>query len=298
MSAKKKHLVVSRIERAKRKTKNLAKTIFLVLISTLIILSVYFGYQLLNSPQYGNSLPEPTQRFMPDEPNPNLKAAIVDQLSLTIPNETFKKEAAAILTKANYIVDYYSGEKVTVNFYRNLPTGNYKLIILRVHSTATEPQGKEAPVALFTSEPYDKTKYINEQLDGQVIWVAYSKEEAEKGIMYFGIDPTFISKSMNGKFQNTAIIMMGCQGLENTLMAQAFIQKGARVYISWNHWVTATHTDTATTRLLQHFLIEKLTVKKAIQETYKDIGADPIYKSLLIAYPIEALNYTIDDIQK
>jgi hypothetical protein len=297
MKAEKKRLGVSRIERAKRKTKNLAETIFLVLISTLIILSVYFGYQLLNSPQYGNGLPEPTQRFMPDEPNPNLKAAIVDQLSLTIPNETFKQEAAAILTKANYIVDYYSGEKVTVNFYRNLPTGNYKLIILRVHSTATGSQGKKEPVVLFTSERYDDSKYTYEQLTDQLYPVEFTYDK-EKGIKYFGITPLFISKGVNGNFQNAVIIMMGCQGLENTLMAQAFIQKGAKVYISWNQWVTATHTDIATTRLLQHFLIEKLTVKKAIQETYKDIGADPVYKSLLIAYPIEALNYTIDDIQK
>jgi hypothetical protein len=93
---------------------------------------------------------------------------------------------------------------------------------------------------------------------------------------------------MNGKFQNTVIIMMGCQGLENTLMAQAFIQKGAKVYISWNQWVTATHTDTATTHLLQHLITEKQTIKQAIENTIKEIGPDPAYNSLLTYYPLEA----------
>ncbi|MEM2780705.1 MAG: hypothetical protein QW791_07580 [Candidatus Bathyarchaeia archaeon] len=294
MKPKKKHIRIKAKMKAE-KEKRLAVTVFFVFMSMLIILSVYFGFQIFQFSQDENALPEPTQTFMPANSNPEHKAAIVDQLSLTLPNQTFIQKAADTLTKANYAVDYYSGEKVTVNFYKNLPTGRYKLIILRVHSTATEQGGKEGPVMLFTSETYDSSKYSYEQLTGQLCSVRFLYENGTK---YFGVSPLFIVNSMKGKFQNTVIIMMGCQGLDNTLMAQAFIQKGASVYISWNKGVTASHTDSATTHLLQHFIIDKMTVKQAIQETYKELGADPLYKSLLIAYPLEALNYTIDYINK
>lgn len=78
----------------------------------------------------------------------------------------------------------------------------------------------------------------------------------------------------------------GFEGLDNTLMAKIFIEKGAKVYISWSQPVSASHTDTATTQLLQHFLTEKLTLKEAVRETFKEVGFDPAYKRLLIYYPL------------
>jgi len=224
------------------------------------------------------------------------KAAIVDQLSLTSPNQTFIEKATKILEQAGYKVDYYPGEKVTVEFYRNLPTHGYKIIILRVHSSATLLGGTEGPTVLFSSERFNPSKYVYEQRTDQLWRVVYSAEEREEGIVYFGVTPLFVMESMKGKFENAVIVMMGCEGLDNPLMAEAFVNKGAKVYIGWNQKVSASYTDLATTHFLKHFLIEKRTVKEAIQETYKEVGADPAYKSLLIAYPIEALNCTIEDI--
>jgi hypothetical protein len=79
-------------------------------------------------------------------------------------------------------------------------------------------------------------------------------------------------------------------------MAEAFVEKGAKVYISWSQPVSASHTDTATTQLLQHFFIEKLTLKESVQETFKEVGFDPAYNSLLIYYPLEVGDYTIQNI--
>jgi len=287
MKAQKKRLgTKAKIRAEKERERRIATAIFSALILTVIMLSAYFGYSFLNQPQEQTINPESTQP----------KAAIVDHLSLTFPNQTFIETATNTLKQAGYKVDYYPGEKVTVEFYRNLPTHGYKIIILRVHSTATAVTGTEGSVTFFTSEPYSGRKYVYEQLTDQLCYVAFSREQAEKGISYFGITPLFVIHSMKGKFQNTIIVMMGCEGLDNPLMAMAFVEKGATVYISWNQQVSASHTDLATTHLLQHFLIEKRTVKEAIQETYKDVGADPVYKSLLIAYPIEALDYTIQNI--
>ena len=224
-----------------------------------------------------------------------LKAAIVDHLSLSQPNQTFIQTSTNILETAGFTVDYYKGEEVTVEFYRNLPTHDYGLIILRVHS-ALRADNMGPPVGLFTSEPYSKTKYVYEQLTEQVARATFYEGEEPKEPSYFGIQPEFVKQSMKGKFQRTIIVMMGCNGLTYPYMAEAFIEKGASVYISWSNSVLASQTDLATTRLLQHFIVEKQSLKEAMRETFKEVGPDPSYKSLLLYYPLEAGNYTIQSI--
>lgn len=94
---------------------------------------------------------------------------------MTYPNQTFVTEATAILEKAGYKVDYMPGENVTVNFYRNLPSKNYELIIFRVHSSASKYV--DNPVVLFTSESYTKNEYNLAQLTGSVQKVYYDYGE-------------------------------------------------------------------------------------------------------------------------
>jgi len=221
-------------------------------------------------------------------------AAIVDHLSLTAPNQTFIHTSADMLKTVGFTVDYYKGEEVTVEFYRNLPTHCYDLIILRVHS-ALGPYLKP-PLALFTSEPYSKAKYVYEQLTDQLVSVNFIEDQKPVEPSFFGITPEFIKHSMSGDFQKAIIIMMGCNGLTYTDMAEAFIEKGAKVYVSWSGSVLASYTDHAITTLLRHFVKEKRTLKESVQETFKELGGDPVYKSLLIYYPLEAQNYTIQAI--
>jgi len=287
MRKEKKRLGMKREIREERKREE--RVSLTVTVGILIIIIFVSGF-LFNSMRNQPSTSQPINST--SEP----KAAIVDHLSLTCPSQTFIQSATDNLEQAGYTVDYYPGEEVTVEFYRNLPTHGYKMIILRVHSSARDIGGTESPVALFTSERVSQTKYVYETLTDQLLGVAFSEEEAKKGIGYFGISPSFVTQGMKGEFQNTVIIMMGCEGLDNPSMAKAFVEKGAKVYISWNQQVSASHTDAATTHLLQHFLIEKLTLKKSVQEIFKEVGFDPLYKSLLIYYPLEAGDYTIQSI--
>lgn len=222
------------------------------------------------------------------------KAVLVDHLSLTFPNQSFIDNTTEILEQAGYTVDYYPGEEVTVEFYKNLPTHGYELIILRVHSSATALQGKEfveSPVALFTSEPYSQTKYVYEQLTGHLVVAYYPMPEPS---YYFAVLPEFITANMEGRVQNSIIVMMGCEGLANTKMAEAFIARGAKAYISWSQSVSASHTDQATIYLLTHLLTEKQTIEQAVENTMKEVGPDPAYNSLLVYYPIDSGNYTIE----
>ena len=207
------------------------------------------------------------------------KTAIVDHLSLTAPNPTFIQTATNMLEHAGYTVDYYPGEEVTVNFFRNLPKHDYDLVVLRVHSALMG--GISPPVGLFTSESLSKTKYIYELLTDQLVGAKFTDQENE----YFAFTPLFVKYSMNGRFENTKIIMMACDGLTYTGMAEAFTEKGAEVYVSWNGPVSASHTDYATNTLLRHLVTEKQTIEQAVTETMKEVGLDPEYESILQCYP-------------
>ncbi|MEX0785878.1 MAG: hypothetical protein WD939_04505, partial [Dehalococcoidia bacterium] len=94
-------------------------------------------------------------------------AAIVDQLSLTFPNAKFAEETTGRLEQAGYTVDYYAGEEVTVELYRQLPYLDYDLIIFRSHADrlqATAVDGEEVDeVVLFTSEAYSRERYTKDQ---------------------------------------------------------------------------------------------------------------------------------------
>ena len=214
-------------------------------------------------------------------------AAIVDQLSLTQPNPDFAESATNILEQAGYRVDYFPGEEVTVDFYRDLPTHDYGLIILRVHAGISEEtdlitgeKTKREYVSLFTGEPYRKGKYPQEEI-GRL-----GKAEYYEGAPpLFGIGPDFITHSMRGSFDETLIIMMGCDGLRSQTTAQAFLDKGASAFVSWSRTVSASHTDTATERLLRKLLIDGLPVGDAVAQTAAEVGPDPVYGARLRILP-------------
>ena len=274
------------IRAIKNRERRIATAIFLVFTLLIVIFSSYFTYNFLDQPQNQTTNPASSQ----------LKAAIVDQLSLTFPNQTFIETATNTLKQAGYTVDYYPGEQVTVEFYRNLPTSVYRIIILRVHSTATVvAQGAQRPVSLFTSEPYSMTKYVYEQLTEQIAKVAYNFPDPP---YYFAVAPAFVVSAMKDRFHDAIIIMMGCEGLDNPSMAKAFVEKGAKTYISWNGSVLASYTDQAVTHLLQQLFTKKETLEEAVDNTMSELGPDPEYKSQLLYYPLEVGDQTIENIKR
>ena len=216
-------------------------------------------------------------------------AVIVDQLSLSQPNPDFAVSARGLLEQAGYAVDYYPGEQVTVDFYRNLPKHGYDLIVLRVHSGITKEidavtgeETKTEYVSLFTGEPYDEKKhqYPEERLN------SLGKAEYYPGAPpLFGIAPDFIKYSMRGNFGKALIILMGCDGLRSQTTAQAFLDKGASGFVSWSDRVSPSHTDAATEHLLRHLLLDGLAAPEAVARTMAEVGPDPDYASTLLYYP-------------
>ena len=214
------------------------------------------------------------------------KAALIDHLGFSSPppNDTFKTRCRDILEYAGFDFTYHPGEQVTVDFYKHLPTYDYSLMILRVHSAVIkESQGNLTNlIGLFTSEVYNETtvsqQYLSDLHEGRLALARLFKDQ---DIYYFGITPFFVQFNMIGTFKNTVIIMMGCEGLNRTSMAEALYQKGAEVYISWTLPVTISHTDDATIRILQSLLEQNQTIKTAVEL----INPDPQYKGKLDYYP-------------
>jgi hypothetical protein len=277
----------ARIRAMKERQGRIAAALFLSIILLIVVFSVYFNYTFMTQPSN-----------QPNNPVFQLKAAIVDQASLSPAggfNKVFVENVTSTLKQVGYVVDYYSGERVTVDFYRNLATYGYTVLILRTHSSATIQQGEEqvkAPVFLFTSEGFANDRHVMELLTDQLMIASY---EAPDPPYYFAVAPRFITSSMNGKFQHTTVIMTGCDGLNNTQMAKAFIEKGAKAYIAWDKAIYFSHTDTATMHLLQHMLTERQTIKQSIDSTMKEVGPDPAENSTLMYYPPEVGDRKIEN---
>ena len=207
----------------------------------------------------------------PAEPS-TPQAAIVDQLGLRAPNPEFVKDTTDMLEQAGYSVDYYPAEEVTVDLYRDLPSRGYEFIILRVHSGRVRGTGG-SEIALFTSELYTPTKYVEEQRSLRLAIATSYKG----GPQYFAIERGFIESSMRGRFDDTTVILMGCNGLRNDRSATAFLQKGAKSFVSWDRFVSASHTDAATERLLEHHLVNGLSMEDAVAQTMAEVGPGPSF---------------------
>ena len=217
-----------------------------------------------------------------ESPTGPKRAAIVDQLSLTQPNPAFAETASGILEDAGYVVDYYPGEEVTVDFYRDLPTHGYDLLLLRVHSGLAKDYGEPTGyVSLFSGEPFSETQHVQEKADGLVGRASYYDGSPQ----VFGIVPAFIESSMRGRFDGATVVLLGCDSLATDTTAAAFIRKGAKTVVGWSGRVSAEHTDAAAEHLLRHLLADGLSTESAVARTMADIGPDPDYNSVLRLYP-------------
>ena len=226
-----------------------------------------------------------------------LKAAIVDQLSSFQENEDFVTNVTRELKDYGFEVDLYQGDEITVDFYRQLPTHGYKLIIFRAHSGLLgEDEEVYYKTTLFTNEPYSTVKYVAEQLDDRLVMASVG----EGSPMVFGIPPEFIisSKSMKGKFDDTVIIMMGCSGIYLRDLAEAFVEKGASVYLAWHGSVELYYVDDATPYLMKQLCSENLTIKEAVDSTMAEKGPDPEHEALLKYYPLTNGDKTLEGLIK
>jgi hypothetical protein len=237
--------------------------------------------------------PEPVPETIPEPANTLPKAAIIDQLSVLNPNDTFLNETTQELENYGFEVDVHQGDEITIDFYRNLPQMDYQLIIFRAHSgLLSGDEGVVRMTTLFTNEAYSETKHVMEQLNDRVAKARIDTKHP----MIFSIKDSFITKSMEGDFNNTVIIMMGCSCIAIDDLAQAFINKGASSYMAWHATVGLGYVDQATEHLLQQLCGERATIAEAVSNTMKTIGADPMFGAKLKFFPSQSGDKSLESI--
>lgn len=212
------------------------------------------------------------------------KAALIDEVSATSPDPYFVDNVTKTLTNVGYPVDYYGPKNVTIDLFRRLPTMGYGIIILRMHSTGLTGD----VIALVTSEPYNATKYLSERQAGLLVEARIGSEN----ITYFGITPTFVRESMQGTFSNAVVIATGCAGLANSEMGQAFLSKGAEVYVSWDQIVLANQSDGGAILFVQS-ITSGHTVDDAASFATQNAPFSPLYASQLKYYPLNKAGVVI-----
>jgi hypothetical protein len=226
------------------------------------------------------------------------KAAIVDQLYLLEPNPSFIARATEILENSGFTVDLWQGAAVTVDFYRKLPGMGYKLILLRVHSGLLMSLEKEGAkpldtTYLFTGENYTSTRYVRDQLTDKVS----NALMYEKYPLVFAVNSAFV-KSAEGRFDNTVIVLEGCESYYYEDMPAAFVAKGAAAYVGWSTVVSLEHVDKATLELLADLCNNNMTLADGISRTMAGQGQDPSFGAYLKFYPPASGNRTMAELIK
>jgi hypothetical protein len=227
-------------------------------------------------------------------PDSGLKAAIVDQLAILEPNQAFIDQTTTELEACGFEVDVYSGKKVSVKLYRQLPQYGYELIIFRAHAgllkaeEGSEVVGVKRATYLFTAEEYSQMKYVREQLDDQLL----PAEMTADFPLVFAVNSKFVLESMQGRFDDTVIIMMGCSCLYLKDMAAAFTLKGASTYLGWDGSVDLGYVDRAAAGLITSLCTGGMKVGEAVAE----IEPDPDWGAGLKFYPQESGGKTIGEL--
>ncbi|HEX74750.1 MAG TPA: hypothetical protein G4N93_06365 [Dehalococcoidia bacterium] len=223
----------------------------------------------------------------------SLKAAIIDQLYSLQPNEAAIQQMTRELEGYGFEVDVYQGDEVTVDFYGELPGYGYDLIIFRAHSGLLKRDGETIEkTCLFTDEPYSETRHITQQLTEQLAMARISEHYP----WVFAIGSKFVTQSMDGEFDNTVIIMMGCSCLYLDDLATAFIDKGASTYLGWDASVSLDYVDKATPILVTNLCAKQMTIRRAVDETMAEVGADPDYGACLNYYPATSGSQTVKEL--
>jgi len=236
----------------KRRFPNKRLLLLSIILVSIIILAFMLSFMLLQTPN----------KF-------SLKAAIIDQLGEDCSNPDFVANVTNILNATGFTVTYHESKSVNVTFFKELAKYNYGIIILRVH---TALRADNSTVDLFTSEEYAEDKYVAEQENVLLTQGSYLGRPEK----FFAVTPGFI-ENLEGRFPRSVVIAMGCwslkQGCEE--MAEAFIKKGAEVYIGWTDTVGSSHTDNETIKLLRMLLEKNETIEDAVYRITPDWNFAP-----------------------
>ncbi len=246
---------------------------FLAVFCIVIVVSFYFegffsGSVSVRVPSNGNTLGGSVN-------DDGLRAVVVDALSGNYSNDEFTGYVNGTLRGAGFSVDFFEAGVVSVDFLERFPVG-YELVIFRVHSALSFT----GELYLFTAEPYVSDRYVSEQ-GFRLVKEAYADDGSGP---VFGVDWGFVRKLMPGRFNGSVVVVMGCDGARDRLMADEFLSQGAVGYVGFDGSVLLSHSDGAIMHLIGEVYVGKQPLKKAVDDTNNAVGADPVSGSMLMCF--------------
>ena len=233
-------------------------------------------------------------------------AVIYDQISLDDPRDDFSRRSRSLLVDAGYRVQHIGPRQASVRHFAELPRSAPSLLILRTHAALVVENGQWTPeVALFTAEPVDASHEPTN--DGQT-WEIETRQQAkpwpgasggpsreeilalipvrrtsghDRRPMY-GIGARYVREHMIGRFDDTIVMLMGCDGMRGRAISEAFLARGARAVVGWSTEVSAAHTDHATLSFVRA-VAKGASVADAVRFAMLHAGPDPTSGAYLIA---------------
>jgi hypothetical protein len=228
----------------------------LVIVLCCVLVGSYYLVRSLQAPsERGSSVDDTTFR-----------AALIDALYSTYPNEEFTRSLNRTLVDVGFTVDIYEGSEVTVDFLKRLRSG-YKLVIFRMHSALSSSND----LYFFTGEAYSDGKYLPEA-SFRLVQKGYTSEDSQP---VFAVNWGFVKRCMAGKFDGALVVAMGCDGAVDHLMAKEFVNQGAIGYVGWTGPVLLSNSDRATLYLIEALYNEQLSLEAAVERTNGQVEADP-----------------------
>ena len=259
----------------KKKAADYKRRVFTLMASIIVFSLVCAGsYCLLSTLVGGNPNADQTQDSQQNQLDDSLlNAVLIDALYGSSPNLIFTSSLRNTLQGVGFGVDVYQGGEVTVDFLKKFACG-YEVVILRMHSALSKNSNE---LYLFTAEPYSAGKYVQEQYF-RIVKEAYPTEDSQS---VFAVNWGFIERLMTDKFKGALVIVMGCDGADDSWMAEEFINQVAVGYVGWNGSVLLSHSDRAVLYLIQALYVDRLSLEDAVKKTNSQIGEDPQWGSIL-----------------
>jgi hypothetical protein len=189
----------------------------------------------------------------------------------------FTKSCIELFESASFKVDVIKDHDVSVSQIKKI-SGEYRIVVFRVHSSVYHGR-----VWFFTGEEYSQGRYVLEQLVDEI----HPARPTLGSEFLFAVGAEFVLHFLEGRFDETLIVVMGCDGLRSHDLAKAFLDAGASAYVSWDGPVSLEHTDKATLVMLKGLLTEEMCLRDAIVYSMELVGPDPSYSSLLCFFPEE-----------
>ncbi len=94
--------------------------------------------------------------------------------------------------------------------------------------------------------------------------------EARLNQTYFVVGSKFVEEFMVGQFNNSTIILAGCETAKDSKLANSFLKRGASEVIGWTGLVDSSRNDKDVLDLMNKTLVNDVEIPDAISLVMKD----------------------------